>query len=174
MVLWKIFIISTVSSLILIKSLISQPFSHSSDKMPSQQGGQYLHRDGLEVMHLMMIVHVLGPERDCFFAVLLLPYLRASVKSIGGGVGKNEVVGVMLEANPMMTKMMMMTLTVPTDPNWQPWSWTVHWPWPSLMMGPIISQSYTTFLHSYWPYFHIFLLLCLLFSLYYISFIVTF
>ena len=39
------------------------------------------------------------------------------VESIGGGVGKNDVVGFMLEATPMMMTMTM-TLTVPTDPNW--------------------------------------------------------
>ena len=52
------------------------------DKMPSQLDGQNLHRVGVEVMHLMMIVHVLGPERDCILAVLLLPYLRAWLRAL--------------------------------------------------------------------------------------------
>ena len=36
--------------------------------------------------------------------------------SIAGGVGGEEVGGIKLEATPMMT--MMMTLTVPTDHDW--------------------------------------------------------
>ena len=80
------------------------------NKMPSQQDGQHLHRVGVEVMHLRMIVHVLGPERDCILAVLLLPYLRAWLRAL-----EEE------------WERMRLSVLCWRPPQWWWWWWWWHW-----------------------------------------------
>ena len=72
----------TVSSLICIRSLISHSFFSLFDKMPSRPDAQKLRSVGVKVRLLRMIVHVLGLERDCILAVLLLPYFTALLREM--------------------------------------------------------------------------------------------
>ena len=86
------------------------------DKMPSRLDGQNLRRVGVEVMHLTMMVCVLGLERDCILAVLLLPYLRAQLRVLKEEWERMRLAVLCWRPHPMT--MAMMTLTVPTDPDW--------------------------------------------------------
>ena len=148
-------ITSTVSSLILIKSLISHPFSHSLTKCLHEQDGQDLHRVGVEVIHLKDDC-ACARAREGQYSCSPSPALpEGIVESVGWGVGKNDVVSFMLEATLMTDDND--DIDCPYWPQSATLTQPIHQPWPSLLKGPIISQSYATFLHSYWPYFHIFL-----------------
>ena len=117
------------------------------NKMPSRPDIEKLQSIGVEVRWLSMIVHVLGLERDCILAVLLLPYFMACLRE--------------MEEEWMRLKLEVLSWRPPQW--WQWWHWlslhyrpqsvtltqTIHWPWPSLLRGPKIKPKlchFSTFL----------------------------